>query len=257
VFLANVGGQVTIGGANELDTEDENFDLTTQVFQGVLLPNFPPFDPADYGRDEPGFFALASGSPDIPPGATALPGNAAVTIDLPSFTIGPHADSLFFWNGSGAVDFQPISLAQPGVAMTLTFDPLANTESDGSLHGHGVFRVFTPDDGDALLPADGVYLISPTASVAGLSTSQPFYMLFLVDALIEDEDDAEGLEEALESEDPVFMEKNFAFFNEAASYVQENLVVPEPTGASLIVIACSGLLVWRQRNRNLPRRSDR
>ena len=35
---------------NELETLDENFDLTTPVFEGVMVSSFPPFNPADYGR---------------------------------------------------------------------------------------------------------------------------------------------------------------------------------------------------------------
>src|SRR5262245_15033413 len=66
VFITAVNGKVAIGGANELGTAEEHYDLSTRVFEGVLIPNFPPFDPADYGRDEPGFVALASGSALLP-----------------------------------------------------------------------------------------------------------------------------------------------------------------------------------------------
>src|SRR4051812_11449362 len=91
VLLANVNGKTTIGAANDIGTADENFNITTKVFQGVMIPDFPPFNPADYGRDEPGFFALGSGSPSTPPGASALPGNAQVTIHFPSFIVGAHS----------------------------------------------------------------------------------------------------------------------------------------------------------------------
>src|SRR5436190_2621856 len=99
VLLANVGGQTTIGAANDIGTADENFNIATRVFQGVMVPHFPPFSPVDYGRDEPGFFALDSGNPSIPAGASALPGNAQVTIHSPSFTAATHTDTMFLWNG--------------------------------------------------------------------------------------------------------------------------------------------------------------
>src|SRR5688572_14102752 len=80
VFLAEVDGQVTIGGAQELGTAEEAFDLTTRMFEGVMIPAFPPFAPADFGRDEPGFHALPTDSVSLPAGASALPSSAAVSI---------------------------------------------------------------------------------------------------------------------------------------------------------------------------------
>src|SRR5690348_2968359 len=68
-FVTNVGGRVTIGGANNLETVDESFDLTSQVFYSPMVPNSPPFDPRDYGFDDPGFFALGSNrTGDFPAG---------------------------------------------------------------------------------------------------------------------------------------------------------------------------------------------
>lgn len=241
VFLAQVNGQVAVGGANELGTLDENFDLTTRVFEGVMISSFPPFNPADYGRDEPGFVALASGSAALPPEASALPANSPVTIHLTPFTIGANSDSLFYWNGSGSVNFQPISSAQPGIAMTIDPNPLVTTSGSGALHEHAVFTI---DNGSAGVPADGVYLIAPTASVAGLADSQHFHMLWLVDSLLTDEDAAEGLEDALSNGESVYLGKDFGFFPAAASYVESDLV-PEPTAGTLCLLGlatCVGLV---------------
>src|SRR5882757_5876629 len=120
MLVTNVGGSVTVGGADELETANEHFELASQVFRREMVPNFPPFDPHDYGHDDPGFFAI-SGTRigDFPAGATALTANAPVTIHFPAFTVGGHTDSLFFWDGSGAVNFQPISTTQPGYAIAL------------------------------------------------------------------------------------------------------------------------------------------
>ena len=140
VFLANVGGKVAVGGANELFEPGENFDLTTKVFEGVMYANFPPLAD-EYGRDEPGIFALASGSGSFPAGASALPATAAVTVNLSSFSLGGPSDTLFYWNGTGAIDFQPISTAQPGVTFALDPDPLGTTDANGSLHEHPVYAL--------------------------------------------------------------------------------------------------------------------
>src|SRR5450432_1031336 len=72
MLVTNVGGRVTIGGADELETANEHFELTSQVFRREMVPGFPPFDPHDYGHDDPGFFALSSTrAVDFPTGASA------------------------------------------------------------------------------------------------------------------------------------------------------------------------------------------
>src|SRR5690242_7588340 len=100
-FVTNVGGKVTIGAANNLETVDENFDITTKIFYSPMIPNSPPFDPHDYGFDDPGFFALGSTRvADFPPGTLPLPPGADVTIHFPNFTVAGNTDKLFYWNGS-------------------------------------------------------------------------------------------------------------------------------------------------------------
>jgi hypothetical protein len=248
VLLANVNGETTIGAANDIGTADENFNITTKVFQGVMVPHFPPFTPVDYGRDEPGFFALPSGSSSLPPGASALPASAQVAIHFPSFTVNAQNDSLFYWDGTGSVDFHPISAAQPGVAFSLIpSNPLATTHADGSVHQHSAWGLALGPNGGAV-PADGVYLVSPTASVTGLSDSKPFYMLFLVDAAIDNEDDASALKDGLDEGQTVFNGKDYAYFNNARDYVTSNLV-PEPSVCALASIPILALVFRRDRAR--------
>jgi hypothetical protein len=246
IFVTNVGGQVAIGGANDLESATPTYDLDTKVFEAVLVTQYP-LPIFDFGRGEPGFFSLSSGSPDLPSGASALVGNAAVTVNLPAFSINGQSDSLFYWNGSGDVDFQPIASTQPGVTLALDPSPFSDlTGNDGFLHFHPAYEL---DNGGAGTPADGVYLAAPTASIAGMTDSQPFYLVLLADKLLVDDDAAEGLEETLE-EGGTFYEavgKDFGFYPAAVSYVQSNIAVPEPSGWLLGATAALGFVGLKQR----------
>lgn len=245
VLVANVAGKTTVGAAEDIDGPDESFDLSTRVFESILRVGFAPPTPADYEGDEPGFFALHSvnDAADLASlGAVPLPGGAAVTASSHSFTIDAATDSLFFWNGVGAVGFQPISAVQPGV--TLAFDPpsFGVTGTQGDLDAHPIYQL----NAVAGTPADGVYLISPRVSVAGLASSDPFYIVMLADAFVTGEDQLESVEAALESLEAGApnaivdfgggVTKDFAFFEDAVEWVGENLVVPEPTSAALALL---------------------
>ena len=46
VLVANVGGQTTIGAAADIGGPSESFDLTTRVFETILVPGFSPTTPA-------------------------------------------------------------------------------------------------------------------------------------------------------------------------------------------------------------------
>jgi hypothetical protein len=258
-FVTNVGGKVTIGGANNLETVDESFDLTTQIFSSPMIPNSPPFDPHDYGFDDPGFFALGSDrTADFPPGTSPLPAGANVTVHFPNFTVAGHMDTLFYWNGSGAVNFQPISTTQPGYAIAVGANPVGATSSPnppsdtsfGALHEH---PGFTLDNGGPGIPADGVYLNAASISVTGLSDSKNYYYVWVIDSLIDDGDKAEELRDALLDHvvPPIVDGKDFTFVNNAIGYVQSNLVsVPEPsTTALLAIVACTSLLPANSRRR--------
>lgn len=241
VYLASVGGQVGIGSAN--DTSPAEPDLITRVFSRVMVPGFPPFSPADYGLDEPGYFSLPAGDAEIPIGASALPGNATVTENLLPFTISANTSNLFFWNGSGSVNFQPI--LQPGVTMTIDPNPIGITGATGAADIHPAYRL---DNGVGGIPADGVYLTMGTVSVTGLTDSPRVFFLHLADVLVTDEDDAETLTDNLAMGDTMFQGKDFDFFLDAQDYVQNNLV-PEPgsVGLVLVMITALGGTVRRRR----------
>lgn len=256
-LLTNVGGQVAVGTAADIDGPDEAFELHADLFEVILRSGFAPPTPADFEGDEPGFFGL-HGANDATKlatlGASALPAGAAVTGSTTTFSVNGASDSLFYWNGVGAVDFQPISAAQPGV--TFAFSPAAfgATGANGVLDDHPIYQINHPVG----TPADGVYLVAPTIGVAGLSDSRPFYMAFLVDSLITGEDELELVEAALEgleegaTPDALVdfgggVTKDFAFYETGVEWIEGNLVVPEPASASLAAVSFVALLAARRK----------
>jgi hypothetical protein len=261
-LLANVGGQVVVGTAEDIDGPNETFALDAGLFEAILRGGFTPPPQADYEGDEPGFFALhgVNDAADLATlGAAALPAGAAVSGSLTPFTVNGNLDSLFYWDGVGSVDFQPISIAQPSV--TFAFKPAAfgSTGANGDLDDHPIYQI----NHAAGTPADGVYLIAPQISVAGLTTSKPFYMAFLVDALIEDEGDLELVEAALEgleegtTPDALAdfgdgVTKDFAFYEESVEWIESNLVVPEPGTCALAVIGLAAVAASRRRTISAP-----
>lgn len=260
-LLVNVGGQVVVGTAEDIDGPDEAFGLDVGVFESILRAGFAPPAPADYEGDEPGFFGLhgVNDAGDLASlGASALPAGASASGSLAPFTVNGNVDSLFYWDGVGNVDFQQISIAQSGV--TFAFKPAAfgSTGANGDLDDHPIYQI----NAAASTPADGVYLIAPQISVVGLTTSEPFYMAFLVDALIEDEDDLELVEAALEGleagttpgavTDFGGVTKDFAFYEESVEWIESNLVVPEPTAGSLAVVGIAAAVAARRRTISAP-----
>jgi hypothetical protein len=245
-LLVSVGGQVVVGTASDIDGPNEQFALDAGVFELIMRAGFAPPLPADYETDEPGFFAL-HGTADAAAlaalGAEPLPGGAQVSAELTSFNVG-GADSLFYWNGSGAVDFQSAADALP--AVQFGFSPVAfgTTDANGALDGHPIYQL---NLAGAAKPADGVYLVAPRIGVAGLDPSDPFYAVVLVDALITGEDQLELVEHALdelEAGGPDALvdfgggvTKDFAFYEAAVEWVESNLVVPEPAALSLALFA--------------------
>ena len=244
IFVTDVGGQVAVGDArpNEAD-----FNVTSKVFGRIMFASYPPYAPKDCGADHPGFFALGDGLAGMPAGASALPGEADANLNIASFSVEGSSDTLFYWDGSGAVDFQPITIVQPDVTLTVDpINPLYTTAENGALHVHPAFGL---DDGGAGVPADGIYLISPTISVEGLVDSDAFHILWLVDSLITDEETAEEVDESLEAGQMTVLGKNFGFFPEAVEYVQQNLAVPEPSSALMSIMALAGVSGYLVRRR--------
>lgn len=243
VLLRSDGTKTLVGAASDLAMEEGGpfFDLETNVFEAVFFnpasPQFP-FN-YDFERGEPGFYS----EPGLSVGLD-LPGSADVSLALTPFSLPTGTDTAFYWDGSGAVDFQPISVAQPGVAFTFAPmgpSPFATTAAGGSLDDHPLFGL----TGGA---ADGVYLVRPSATVAGLDASDPFSMVWLASSVLTTEDLAEELEEALEAyeeggPEPVVGGTNFAFFEEAVEFAEG---VPEPS-AGLLVVVGAAVSAFRRR----------
>ena len=159
---------------------------------------------SDYLVNNPGFNALGSNSPLVPPGSQALPPVTNLSWDFLPMRIGDVTADLLYWDGSDT-DGQPGLTANdvkfgptPGPDYKLTmfdknsqpfavrgsdtsFQPggvIARTDATGFLHQHDYFQL---DDGSGYKgtpPADGVYLWALHVRMPGLQSSLPFYMLF-------------------------------------------------------------------------------
>jgi hypothetical protein len=207
-----------------VDEAGGTYTSGVRVLEAFLLPDALPFSPFDYSAEDPGFRAAAG---DLP---------ASQSISL-------NAVTLSRWNGAA------LELAT-GVSFNFDLGGGLSTESDGSLHGHPLFGL-TDLTADALPVPDGVYVASFRAGVTGLSDSDSYYFVLLKDELIADEADVEALEALLEDYDhggpaPVYLGKDFSFFEEAVEHVSST--VPEPVSAGLTTVAALALLGARRRS---------
>ncbi|QDU90244.1 hypothetical protein Pla175_36460 [Pirellulimonas nuda] len=240
IFVASQGGQVVLGAAADLDMEEggPSFDLETKVFEAVFIKpaaSTPPFF-FTFERDEPGFFG--SNASQVA-GAAPLPGDADVSATLQSFSLGGATSDLYYWDGLGAVNFAPNT--QPGVSFVIGGgSPFATTAPDGSLDDHPLFGLSGP-------AADGVYWMTLTAGVEGLTESAPINLVWLASSLIDDDDAAEEFEGLLEifegSGDPMDLGRfsSLAYFEEAVEFVDAHASVPEPSSVALALLCGCGL----------------
>lgn len=241
ILLRDVGGQVVVGAAEDLSGEEGGpfYHLDEKLFEGVFLNPTMPTPPFGYNfeRTEPGFFS----APGLPEGDD-LPANAAISLSLSSFSIGAANDVTYYWDGTGEVDFQPLSIVQPGVSFAFGPASFASTDANSAVDDHPLFGL----TGGA---ADGVYLVSPVVSVAGLADSDPFYMVWLASSVLVDDETAEELEGALDlfeegGPEPIVGGVNFAFFEEAVEFVA---AIPEPSTALLAMLATTVVGATRRR----------
>lgn len=244
VLVRSDGSKTLVGGAVDLSMEEGGpfFNLDARVFEGVFINPAVPTPPFgyDFERDEPGFYSDST----VPVGQDLAPG-ADVSLRLDPFSLGSRTDNTFYWDGSGAIDFTPLSTAQPGVAFTFAPSdpsPFATVDGASFLDDHPLFGL----TGGA---ADGVYLARMRLVVEGLAPSDPFYIAWLANSVLIDEDTAEKLEEALEAfegggPEPVVRGVNFAFFEEAVEFAEG---IPEPSATLLALTAFAGATVIRRR----------
>ena len=229
------GSQVAVGFA-VLDGDDDiqlEFDPNDKVFHAILLPQ--PAIPGlpDVGSSEPGYDGNEN----------ELPPNAPLTVNV---------QSLMYWNGAGPVSFSPAG----GVSPSYTPNT-ANVLPDGGFHAHLIFGL-TDTTVDALPLPDGVYLAELTASVQGMTESDPYYLVTLVDQLVTSsstpEDDAEAIgelvraymEDPLGAPAPIYGGKDFTFYANAIGSVE---AIPEPMSLLLAALGAIGLVAVVRRNR--------
>ena len=231
ILLRSIGGKVVVGAAEDLSGEEGGpfYHLDDKLFEGVFLNPTMPTPPFGYNfeRTEPGFFS----APGLPEGDD-LPASADISLSLSSFSIGAANDVAYYWGGTGEVDFQPLSVAQPGVSFVFGPASFASTDATGAVDDHPLFGL----TGGA---ADGVYLVSPVVSVTGLADSDPFRMVWVASSVLVDDETAEELEGSLEAyeaggPEPIVGGVNFAFFEEAVEFAGS---IPEPSSALLAALA--------------------
>lgn len=225
IAVFTTGGKADVGYAklDDDDIEQIAFDPNDSVFQAVLVPlvGAPPFIPYDLASTEPGYDANEG----------ALPGVAEIRLNL---------QELQYWNGVGAPSFAPAVGVSGGYAP----QPVL-TNVDGGFHSHQHFGLKDLTANGQPIP-NGVYLAKFTISVTGLADSDPYYMVSLVESLVNEAADpvelAEEIGEAVIAfkEDPssgarVIAGKDFSFYASAIQHA-ESLVVPEPASLALVAM---------------------
>ena len=185
-------GRLVTGTA---DFENDQWGVGPRSFEGEL-PAVPlASDPAGiYFEADPGFNArsLADLDADNPPAGSflALPGLADLEFAIVPLSIDGNAANLFYWDGLGAVNFQPAV----GVTLTISVGSssatangansivpgfnLETTDSGGVIHRHPDYVL---DNGVAGTYApEGIYLLPLVAKMDGLADSLPFAITFAV-----------------------------------------------------------------------------
>jgi len=182
IMVQQSSGKLVTGVA---ELFSNTFTIPQRVYTRNLLSN--------YRAADPGFFALSEGNPLLP--AEALPANTDLLWDFLPMTVGHTVSNLLYWDGTDAdangLDLDDVAFVRPDNAAfkvinngTFTADAsdqlvtgglVDTTEFDGSIHKHPAYRVETLD---ATNPLEGVYLVSQQVRMAGLETSDPYFLAF-------------------------------------------------------------------------------
>lgn len=221
-------GNLVTGGFNFDEGEVESIDTRVYEAEFEQVPSTNIWT-----TDEPGFNAVSSSVGGLPAGYSTLPANTDITFTGKAFEIDGTTANLWHWDGSGAVNFNPVASPTeleiskaPSAVFSSILDGSASdvagfvietTTSEGFLHKH---IDFTISNTDATAPADGIYLWSLTLS-AGTLESDPVYFVNGLGVHTEEQHEA------------------------AAEYVEANLV-PEP-GSALALLVGAGLVAARRR----------
>jgi hypothetical protein len=182
VLTQSVDGRLATGGI------DVDFGVGV-MGRRVYSQAFDDF----FAVNNPGWNSLVSGSSSMPSGAQALPANADLEWDFLPMKIDGSISNLFYWDGTGEVEFGSLPAAGYEFALQaksgnfvfiygapelVPGEVIDDADSLGGIHVH---RFWYLDDGDGSLdtdPIDGVYLVSIRTRMDTLDRSAPFYFLF-------------------------------------------------------------------------------
>lgn len=185
VLVQVVDGRLTTGNA---EPDSGEWTLGKRVYSAEFSSIF--------SVNNPGFNALAAGSPSLPAGASALPGSTSLRWDFLPLKIDGTLQNLFHWNGNGATEGEVVFGAIPGPDYRLDVygrdniigvngspsfvpgDVINNTGSNGSLHTHRFFYLDSGNQNATTTPADGIYLMSMRLRMTGVDAAQPAYFVF-------------------------------------------------------------------------------
>lgn len=248
VLVTSLSGTLVTGGYSHADL---SAFAPLRVFKGEAL-GAGPADP--YQSDaEPGFEAASqaylSGTAMNPSGVyAALPGNTPLNFAFQPITIGATTRNLFFWSGTGAVNFSPLTGADSlsliregsggwtrtitgtsaGVVNGATID---TTDPFGEIHKHLTTEIASGGTG----PATGFYLFALQFQMSGLAPSADAYFVYGAYDADSPPEDLEAFETA---------------HGLAESWVENTLLtVPEPATWPLAVCGVVAVVVGCRRRR--------
>ena len=187
VLIQDVAGKLTTGTGNP---DSGVGALGTRTFIGLFN--------STYAVDDPGFNSIGTGAGTIPPGASALPGNADLSWDFMPMKVDGFTSNLLYWNGAGTTANQVAFGPPPTATYSLTLfgknfaqaaadgsdqlvpgQVLDTTAADGFIHRHRFFFLDNDvDPNNATVATQGVYLISMRLRMDGLDRSDPMYLVW-------------------------------------------------------------------------------
>lgn len=228
------GAQTAFGG---IDVDTGEVTLDQRVFESELGEN--PLDSVFFS-DEPGFNHPESDAV-LPAGAISLEQGDEVFVRKLPLSVEGVSGELFFWNGVGAVAFTPASGVNFNILAPLPNQSIGTAGAGGGFDDHPEFEL----SAGGVLPTPGIYLGSLEVEVGGFTPSEQLFVVLGTEGLITpaflgisqaefDLLSEEDLDEALEG-----------VIELGVAYVESNVVVPEPSGALLALLAGVGL--WRSR----------